>query len=388
MSAAATCAALLLATALTGCNDIVDFNDGYTPADKLANSGAPTISAVYAVADTALTTPITQAEAGEMVRIVGTNLNNVKSVTFNTVPVEEGDIYTYATSANVRIPQAISFEQVNKIEYVTDKGTATFDFVVPFPTLTVDAIDNEFANAGDSVTFTGANFDMYQFGTVSHVLVNGVEAGTGSITKKQMKALIPAGTPDNSTISVQWQTSDGQAMQRNFAFRPTRPLLFGGFDGVQMNVDGSIAVAVEDDDATSAQAKLGLGHLHITGDFGAWAWNTIDLSCNMVDGGEDLSDLSQCVLRFEVLTTKSHTLTEDSPLQFSFNWGDSYTWTPGNGSGLNTFGEWQTVELPLAPMATNGIKEPGTWQTLRIVFQPHAAYTADFCLGNFRIVKK
>jgi hypothetical protein len=39
-------------------------------------------------------------------------------------------------------------------------------------------------------------------------------------------------------------------------------------------------------------------------------------------------------------------------------------------------------------MATKGISEPGKWQTLRIIFQPHADYDADFRLANLRIVKK
>ena len=91
------------------------------------------------------------------------------------------------------------------------------------------------------------------------------------------------------------------------------------------------------------------------------------------------------VLKFEVLTANDYPLTEASPLQFSFNWGESYTWTPGDGLGLNTHGQWQTVTLPLAPMATAGISVPGTWQSLRIAFQPTAAYTADFRIGNLRI---
>ena len=131
-------------------------------------------------------------------------------------------------------------------------------------------------------------------------------------------------------------------------------------------------------------SALGNPHMHITGTFDAWAWNTIDLSRNMIDAGS-LDNLDDYVLKFEVLTANDYPLTEASPLQFSFNWGESYTWTPGDGLGLNTHGQWQTVTLPLAPMATAGISAPGTWQSLRIAFQPTAAYTADFRIGNLRI---
>lgn len=89
-----------------------------------------------------------------------------------------------------------------------------------------------------------------------------------------------------------------------------------------------------------------------------------------------------------MLNTKDHPLTEATGLKFCFNWGDSYAWNPADGAGINTFGNWQTVTLPLAPMATKGISAAGSWQTLRITMQPSAAYNADFCIGNIRIVKK
>ncbi len=381
-------AAATLSISLVACDDIVDYNDNYTPADQMANTGAPEIKAVYNISDTALNTPITQAEIGTMVRIEGKNLNNVKSVTFNTVAVDLTEVYTASTYANVRVPETLSFEHVNKIEYTTDKGTASFDFVVPFPTLTIGSIDNEFANAGGYVTISGANFDVYKFGSQSKVLVNGMETTVSDVTKTSMKVHIPEGTPDNSVISLQWNTSDGIAKTAELPFRPTKNLLYGDFDGVQISKDGSVSVDVEGDEATStASSALGHKHLHFTGDFSAWAWNTIDLSCNMIDAGID-GNIDDYVLKFEILNTKDHPLTEATGLKFNFNWGSEYSWNPDNGAGINTFGNWQTVTLPLAPMATKGISEAGKWQTLRIILQPSAAYTADFCIGNMRIVKK
>ena len=385
---AAIFAAATLSVSLASCDDIVEYNDGYTAADKMANTGAPEIMAVYNIGDTAKTTPITEAEIGTMVRIEGKNLNNAKSITFNTVPVELNDIYTASTYANVRVPETLSFEHVNKIEYITDRGSAQFDFIVPFPTLTIGNLDNEFANAGGYVTVSGANFDVYDFGTQSKVLVNGTETTVSDVTKTSMKVLVPAGTPDNSTITLQWSASDGTAKTVALPFRPTSNLLYGDFSGVSMNKDGAVSVTVEGDDATStASSALGTSHLHFTGDFGAWAWNTIDLSCNMIDAG-DIANLDDYVLKFEVLTTKDHPLTEATGLKFNFNWGSEYAWNPADGAGINTFGNWQTVTLPLAPMATNGISEAGKWQTLRLILQPSAAYVADFCIGNIRIVKK
>ena len=385
---AAIFAAATLSVSLASCDDIVEYNDGYTSADKIANTGAPEILAVYNIGDTAKTTPITEAEIGTMVRIEGKNLNNAKSITFNTVPVELNDIYTASTYANVRVPETLSFEHVNKIEYTTDRGSASFDFVVPFPSLTVGSLDNEFANAGGTVTVNGANFDVYEFGSQSKVFVGDKEATVSDVTKQSMKIQIPEGTPDNSLITLKWSTSDGSAKTVSLPFRPTNSLLYADFDDVSINKDGAVKVDIEGDDATStASSTLGHKHLHFTGNFDAWAWNTYDISRNMIDAG-DITNLDDYVLKFEVLTTNEHPLTEATGLKFCFNWGDTYNWNPANGAGINTFGNWQTVTLPLAPMATKGISAAGTWQTLRITMQPSAAYSADFCIGNIRIVKK
>ena len=385
---AAIFTAATLSVSLASCDDIVEYNDGYTAADKMANTGAPEIMAVYNIGDTAKTTPITEAEIGTMVRIEGKNLNNAKSITFNTVPVELNDIYTASTYANVRVPETLSFEHVNKIEYTTDRGSASFDFVVPFPSLTVGSLDNEFVNAGGTVTVNGANFDVYEFGSQSKVFVGDKEATVSDVTKQSMKIQIPEGTPDNSLITLKWSTSDGSAKTVSLPFRPTNSLLYADFDDVSINKDGAVKVDIEGDDATStASSTLGHKHLHFTGNFDAWAWNTYDISRNMIDAG-DITNLDDYVLKFEVLTTNEHPLTEATGLKFCFNWGDTYNWNPANGAGINTFGNWQTVTLPLAPMATKGISAAGTWQTLRITMQPSAAYSADFCIGNIRIVKK
>lgn len=385
---AAIFAAATLSVSLASCDDIVEYNDGYTAADKMANTGAPEILAVYNIGDTAKTTPITEAEIGTMVRIEGKNLNNVQSITFNTVPVALDDIYTASTYANVRVPETLSFEHVNKIEYTTDRGSASFDFVVPFPSLTVGSLDNEFANAGGTVTVNGANFDVYEFGSQSKVFVGDKEAAVSDVTKQSMTIQIPEGTPDNSLITLKWSTSDGSAKTVSLPFRPTNSLLYADFDDVSINKDGAVKVDIEGDDATStASSTLGHKHLHFTGNFDAWAWNTYDISRNMIDAG-DITNLDDYVLKFEVLTTNEHPLTEATGLKFCFNWGDTYNWNPANGAGINTFGNWQTVTLPLAPMATKGISAAGKWQTLRITMQPSAAYSADFCIGNIRIVKK
>ena len=154
------CLSLLLC--LTGCKKETDI-DNYIPDDRKENTGAPVITAVYNITDVNLTTPITEGEPRQNVIIAGQNLNNLKSLKFNTVEADLSKTYTMSTKANVTIPADFSDARINQIEYTTDKGTATFSFVVKFPSLRINLLDNEFAAAGTTVEITGQNFDYYHF---------------------------------------------------------------------------------------------------------------------------------------------------------------------------------------------------------------------------------
>lgn len=371
-------AALLITTA---CNDIVDYDDNYTPASEKANSGAPQISAIYDISDDS--TPITQGTLGQMVRILGHNLNNVKSIVFSGVEADLQQCYFASDSAFVVIPTKPNFQGDGQLVYTTGSGSVSTAFPIPVPSLDVSGVENEFANAGDTVSILGKFFDIYDFGTTSTVSVNGQEATVASAGRDTLRIGIPQGTPDNSTVAVNWTDATG-SHTASLPFRPTTHLLYPDFASASIN-NGGFTYAIEGDAALpSTASSLGRTNLHVTGSYDAWSWNTLDISANMIDAGISGS-LDDYVLKMEVLTASAHPLTENSPLQLCFNWGDSYTWTPGDGSGLNTAGQWHTVTMPLSPMATNGISPAGTWQTLRIVLQPHAAYTADFRLANMRI---
>lgn len=391
-------AAALALFALASCNDIVNYEDGYTPAEDLANTGEPVITAVYDATDAEMATPITEGSVGQMVRIVGKNLNNARSIKFNTVEADLSEVYTFSTSAIVQIPTELSLANEDCIEYTTDKGTTRYAFTMPFPTLQVDGLLCEFANAGDSVTILGQNFNLYEFGTTSQVTINGQPLGLGSITSSSMKAEIPAGTPDNSTIQVSWTDgSTGEAKTASLPFRPTRNLLYGDMSDVSLQVSGLEMNLLTDADTLAEETSLGYPHLHCTAQLGAWSWNQIDMSRNLIDidgvdiGTLPVEELANYDLKFELYTANNYPFTGDSSFQPTLNWGDRYVWNPGNGAGLNTHEEWQTVTMPLSEMTSNGIYgSPGSrWLTLSMVFQTGASgYAVDFRMGNFRIEKK
>ena len=381
----------LCLTLLTSCNDIVKYNDGYIADEDIPNAGAPVITGVYDVSDTHLTTPITQGDLEQTVIIVGMNLNDVQSVKFNTVECDMSNVYTMSTKAIVQIPGTLSMEHVNQIEYTTPQGTASYDFLIPFPDLIVTGLDCEFKTPGQPVTVMGRNFDIYDFGHTSKVSMNGTVLPVSEVTSKSMTFTVPEETTDNSKIVLSWEDAEGNGHTATLFYRPTTHLLYGDFEDAELNIDGPLKnhLTIEDDGSVwNTTASLGYKHLHFTGSYSAWSWNTIDIVRNMVEVEGDLSNLDDYVLKFEVQNAKNFPLSPDTHLEFAFNWGNSYNWNIGDGAGINTYGDWQTVTLPLADMATKGISKPGSWQIFRIIFQPKVAMDVDFCLGNFRIEKK
>ena len=375
--------ALCCAWACMSCDNLVNYNDTYLPAEQIKNTGAPQIHAVYDVADTEKTTPITQGELNQMVRIVGENLNEAVSIRFNTIEVDMQEIYTMGKEAIVRIPNVLSREQVNAIEYTTPLGSATYDFLIPFPALQVRGMENEFANAGDSIILLGQHFDIYDFGGSSFVSIGEQQLPIGMVAEDRMSVYLPEDIAENTAITVHWTNEKNEAFAKDFTFRPTRYLLYGDWSDTQVSVSGPLKVTKESDDAiTTGAAWLNRDHLHLQGSLGAWSWNTIDLSRNMID--QTVENPEEWVLKFELLTAENFPLQEIIPLQFCFNWGDTYAW---EFTTVNTFGQWRTMRLPLAPMATKGIANAGAWQTLRLVVQPIQACDIDCRIANLRLEK-
>ena len=375
---------------LTGCKKDAEIDD-YTPDDRKENTGAPVISAVYDGADVSLSTPITEGEPGQNLIIVGQNLNNLKSLKFNGVEADLTKTYTMSTKANVSIPTTFSEERVNQIEYTTDKGTATYAFVVKFPTLRISHLSNEFAAAGTTVEIIGQNFDYYSFGQSganASVSVNGSSVAVSHVSADALAIEIPAGTPDNSTIVIDWVDFYGVKQTTSVAFRPTKGILFADLSKAQRDKTDQCVTIEDDSQVKSTTSALGTKHLHFSGTINSYAWVELSFSQNLPDVG-DATKVSDYNFVFEVLTAETNPLLgKGQEFAWNWDWSNSYLWNPGDGAGLNTQGQWQTVRIPLSELAPKGIGSTGEWSTLNIGFQPSEAYDADFRMGNFRIQKK
>ena len=376
-------AALLL---LASCSDVVDDRlDNYTSADQMANTEAPSITGVYAITDTAHANPLSTASLGQMVRIVGQNLNQVKSIKFNGVEADLKQAYTHFTEAVATISNTPSFDNINTVEYTTDKGSTTFPLTIVFPDLVVEGLENEFTTAGDTVHITGSAFNLYGFDNgKATVTLGGQTLQIDTITPTYMNVVIPAGTPDNSTISVNWVAVGNVAKSAVLQFRPSARLIFPDLEAVQHDKTNPFTSYATDADVTSTKSAEGAKHLHFTGDINAWSWTETSFAANMPQLGE--ISMQQQSLVFEILTDKDHPLPSSGSsdgILIGWNWGDNLAWNATQSGPLNTLGKWRTVRIPLSSF--NADLKSGVWTTLKFVFQFNTATTLDFRMANFRI---
>lgn len=375
-----TLAVLVLASS---CDNIADYDKDYTDLHDILNTAPPQITGIYDVSDTELAVPLSEGRAGMMIRIVGKDLNQVRSVRFLTADPElsaEADLtqaYTYYTSANVLVPEDIG-QKVRQIEYTTDQGSVRYPFIIPFPQLQV--ITSQYILQGTSLTLYGKYFDKYK---TLQAMDGDTRLELQSVTDATVTVRLQA--TDTPGVTLTWTDGDGQAQSRYIAIHPVQNLLYGDFSGTQFAKDG-IQYTIEDDATLPQAAALGNPHLHITAALDAWAWKTLDLSQNMPYA---IGSPQDYILVFEILTpTDTPLIPSESGnelILLQFNWDEMLRWSPGQGAGLNTNSQWMTVSMPLDGQ---NISAKDTWQTLRMILHPNTAWNADFRLANIRILHK
>ena len=359
---------LLSPCLLVSCNNVVDL-DNYTSPHDIPNTGAPVIKAVYAVADVNQQTPLTEAEMGQTLCIVGENLNRLQSLKFNTVETDLNQTYTQSTKAVVTVPDTYSKNHENVIEYTTDMGSVKYSFYIALPAAEVGGLLNEFAEPGTNVAVNGENLEYYDF-----TLTLGDKELPLSVEGNTLSFNIPQGTPDNSVFVISWINYKGETETANMPFRPTESMLFDDISEAEQEMT--------DRNVSTEMSDLGTQCLHFSGTIAEYAW--VELSFEQpLEETINAENADQYYFVFEVQTATGYPLL-DTGYEFAFNWDwdNSYPWNPG---ALDTNGNWQTVRCPLESMAPNGLTAVNGNMTLNVGFQPNKEYQADFRLANFRI---
>ncbi|MBP1617366.1 MAG: hypothetical protein H6Q14_1193 [Bacteroidetes bacterium] len=381
---------LMMLVGLASCQEIVTYNDGYD--DGMTSTGVPTITYIYEVGDTALTTPITEGDLKDMIHVTGTNLSNVKKILLNDVEVPLNTVYAKAKDSYFPIPRVVPGEITNKLVYTTELGEVTYDFTVNVPDVEITGLANEFAMPGDTVQVKGDFFDLYGFTTdgsgTATVTMDGKAVAVDSLTEDYMSVIIPSDAADNSVIAFTYTDKTGTTMTTNLPYRQTQTLIwpdlanysqYGLWAGTSNIVDGT---------GTGQPEALYGSYVRVTGSYSAWSWNNLPCGGFNLSNADAVANPGNYYFKFEVNSATSYPFYDSGSFGYLFqlNSPTSYAWNPSSESSYNTYGKWKTIQIPLTSVANAGLSLG--WTNFYFILQPNSDWSVQHNFANFRIEKK
>lgn len=184
---------------MTSCEDIVDHDDNYD--DGTISYGAPVITGIAKIDNSIQDLDI--VDFGQMVRIKGENLSNVKSLTFNDREANLKEIYALANEIVVAVPYAVPEEISNTITLITEKGRTTYPVKIAFPDLIINGVSLEFGKSGEVVDIFGKSFELYDLTPENgDVRINGKTVTIVDVTNDRLSIMVPDGVTDNSELTL------------------------------------------------------------------------------------------------------------------------------------------------------------------------------------------
>ena len=326
------------------------------------------------------------AGQGQMVAIMGKNLQTVREIWFNDQQATLNPNFITNTTIITRIPTQIPLEIDNQLKMVFGNGeTLVHDFKVEVSEPVIDRMKNEWAPIGEEAVIYG----NYFYAPITVTFTGGVTGEIASLEDQEIHVVVPEGAePGPITITTNFGETES-----DFWFHDNRNM-FGTFEGPTYYGwwHGPNYIKADDPVIQAINGKF----LRVKTNLSSGAWFEF-----FVGEGYDISTLTAQVpadaienpedysLKFELNTLET---LVGARIQMYFGNAMSadrnnyhYGWNPN----LDTGDEWQTISVPFADIleANPNIQVSGTGYGLSFWFwQSPAAVKADFAMDNVRIV--
>lgn len=273
---------------------------------QVDGNGVPNISGVrYVNPDSSRN--IDKVGPGDVVALVGTNIDATVHVYFNGVEAPFNPALLTDTTLIVTIPGDLPFgsmdpngEEMNTIRVANDNGESVLDFPVLPPAPSVAKISNEYAYPGEQITIEG----QYLYLVTSVAFPGGVEATEFNSVPdgSSMTVTVPSGATESGGIEI--TTAAGSTSSSPAAtFREAAGMVCN-FDDV--NNYAGWSVAVENDPTVFPQGWGNYAHMaaeEVAG--GDWSWWNGGRSINVnevqwIDPANLVDPVASYALKFEV----------------------------------------------------------------------------------------
>ncbi|MGZ8508797.1 MAG: glycan-binding surface protein [Chitinophagaceae bacterium] len=364
---------------------VVGTGSVFTSCEKDDTAGTPSINYVRITRPESSDSLLVGAGQGQLIAIVGRNLQDAVEVWFNDRQALLTPTYITNTSLLVSVPSQIPIDVNNTLKIIFKNGFELLhNFEVQISEPAVNSMISEFVNEGDIATIRGDYF--YEPLTVT--FTGGVVGEKVSIDDQTIEVRVPAGAqPGPITV----KTNFGET-ESDFWFRDNRNLLihndpWTGWWGGDLVVNASDPMSISGN------------FTRITKNIGAWAWtewiggkeDALATSRNLPD--EAVLSPEKYNLKFEINTLKPYNGNRIKIMIGQVNGPDPnwdtepYYWEPP----FDTKGEWQTVTISfdevVAKYKTNwGVRPQG--YGVKIWFHGPGSVEADIAFDNLRVVPK
>jgi len=352
--------------------------------ENLPNNGNPMVSYIRVTRPEASDSLITKAGQGQMIAIVGQNLQDARELWINDQAAALTPTLITNTTIITSVPTNIPTDITNQIKIIFANGDSLMhNFVVDISEPVVSGMLSEYVNAGEVATISG----NYFYEPVKVTFAGGVEGEIVSVEENAIEVTVPEGVqPGPITITTNFGTTES-----DFWFRDNRNII-ASFDGTTNGLwHGPDYIVSSDAAITPINGKF----IRLNKNLAAWTWfelyvgeATSDVALETKNIPADaLANPGKYSLKFEINTLESlagAAIHMYFGPNMSADRGTNYTWQPN----LNTNGQWETVSIPWEDVytANQEFAYNANGYGVSIHFSGASAVTANFGLDNMRVV--
>jgi hypothetical protein len=366
---------------------VVGIGSAFLSCKKNENNETPSITYIRVTRPEASDSLLVGAGQGQLIAIVGKNLQDAVEIWFNDQQSRLTPTYISSTSILVSVPSQIPLSVNNKLKIVFKNGYELLhEFQVQISKPVVTSMLSEFVNEGDLAMISG----NYFYAPLTVTFTGGATGTIVSRKDQELQVQVPAGAqPGPITV----KTNFGEVVS-TFWFRDSRNHII---DADPHEGWWASYLVATPDPAKGDPPQISGGYYRHKKQVKAWTWDSPEVaggpansmpnhSKNIPD--EAILNPANYNVKFEINTLKpynANTIRLNVGLVAEDN--DAYIWQPPYDSK----GKWHTITIPFDQMVAAYKTKPtvsssGYWSRI-LIFGP-GDLDADICFDNLRIVPK
>lgn len=344
------------------------------------NMSPISLERITAVGD--LSTPIAEADLGDIIAIHGTGLNlyNIDSVLINDVKAEKGEMYAENNVLYLKIPVKLAVNITDKIYIYNSTGCVELPFKANAPALKLDRMFNEYTRPGDTIMIYGDFFNLYEIDSLhAEVDFNGKVSKVISSANNYLTAQVPKNVDKNIKVKVRGLKYDVEA---------TCPGRYYDSECIIMNFDDvpsdNMTYVVTDENDKS---RLSGNFLRVD-DKAEWSgWWYIAEKWPVPYTDDMLDNYQDYVIKCEFRTSNQLITDKIKFCNYLFWDAAPMEWVSSDFT-IQNFNRWETITLPFVVNRSSTYKDNSYYHSFNMRLEIDSSIARNFAFDNIRVCRK